>query len=98
MRTAFFLRWLAIAVMGVQSAFGLSQDLPEPKISFPEGFDAKRAGQLEAVLRSDKYKYLGGLTSYWPPNWGTTLVYGGDAKSLEGLLTALSGVEEWRCW
>ena len=95
MKTERFSRWFVVAMlmMGMHSAFGLSEGLPEPKIGFPKEFDAKRAEQLEAVLRSDKYKYLGGLTSYWPPDWGTTLVYGGDGKSLEGFLAAMSGVK-----
>lgn len=47
---------------------------------------------MRSVLRSDKFKYLGGLTSYWEPEWSTTLVYGGDGQALATFLAALNEV------
>ena len=46
-----------------------------------------------SVLRSDRFKYLGGLTSYWEPEWSTTLVYEGDGKALAAFLAALNEVK-----
>ena len=47
---------------------------------------------MESVLRSDKVKYLGGLVSYWEPEFSTTLVYDGDAQALTTFLAALNEV------
>jgi hypothetical protein len=82
------------AAVSVQLACGLSMSLPQPGIYFPKGYDTNRAAQVEAVLRSDQFKYLGGLVSYWEPEWSTTLVYDGDAKSLSAFLAALNKVRE----
>lgn len=66
--------------------------LPQPEIYFPKGYDTNRAAQVDAVLRSDQFKYLGGLVSYWEPEWSTTLVYDGDAQALSEFLAALNKV------
>jgi hypothetical protein len=77
----------------VHSAFGLSRSLPQPEIFFPKGYDTNRAERVHSVLRAVRFKYLGGLVSYWEPEWSTTLVYDGDAKSLDAFLAALNDVE-----
>ncbi|MGO8931286.1 MAG: hypothetical protein ACLQU3_30895 [Limisphaerales bacterium] len=82
----------AAVVVTVESAFGLSMSLPRPEIYFPQGYDTNRAQQVESVLRSNQFKYLGGLVSYWEPEFSTTLVYDGDAHSLTAFLAALNEV------
>jgi hypothetical protein len=72
--------------------FALSEELTQPKIFFPKGFDTNRAEQIHAVLRSTHFKYLGGMTSYWPPEWSTTLVYAGDPQQLNALLADLNNI------
>ncbi|MGO8927051.1 MAG: hypothetical protein ACLQU3_09210 [Limisphaerales bacterium] len=81
-----------VAAVSVQQAFGLSRSLPRPEIYFPQGYDTNRAEQVDSVLRSDKFRYLGGLVSYWEPEWSTTLVYDGDAQALATFLAALNEV------
>ncbi len=71
----------------------LSVGLPQPDIFFPKGYDTNRADRILSVLRSNQFRYLGGLTSYWEPEWGTTLVYQGDAANLTAFLAALNEVE-----
>ena len=83
---------VALAATG-NRAFGLSLSLPQPGIFFPQGYDTNRANQVLSVLRSDKFKYLGGLTSYWEPEWSTTLVYEGDGQALTTFLAALNQVK-----
>jgi len=80
------------AVLSIQPAFGLSMSLPTPEIYFPKGYDTNRAQQVESVLHSNKFKYLGGLVSYWEPEFSTTLVYDGDAPALTAFLAALNEV------
>jgi len=77
-------------------AFGLSLSLPQPGIFFPQGYDTNRANQVLSVLRSAKFKYFGGLTSYWEPEWSTTLVYEGDGPALTTFLAALNEVKGMR--
>lgn len=72
--------------------FALSEELTQPKIFFPKGFDTNRAEQIHSVLRSTPCKYLGGMTSYWPPDWSTTLVYSGDQPQLNAFLAALNKI------
>lgn len=84
---------IAVAVvMGIHLAFALSRDLPQPEILFPHGYDTNRAEQIHSVLRSEKFKYLGGIVSYWEPEWSTTLVYDGDGQALTAFLADLNAV------
>jgi hypothetical protein len=78
---------VALAATG-HCAFGLSLRLSQPGIFFPQGYDTNRGDQVLSVLRADKFKYLGGLTSYWEPEWSTTLVYEGDGQALTAFLAA----------
>ena len=83
---------VALAATG-HCAFGLSLRLSQPGIFFPQGYDTNRADQVLSVLRSDQFKYLGGLTSYWEPKWATTLVYAGDGQALTAFVAALNEVK-----
>lgn len=81
-----------VVAVAVLPALALSRSLPEPEIFFPKDYDTNRAEQVHSVLRSEKLKYLGGLVSYWEPEWSTTLVYDGDGQALTAFLAALNGV------
>jgi hypothetical protein len=89
-RFAFFVV-LATTIV-THSVFALSLSLRQPQIFFPQGYDTNRAEQLHSVLRSDRFKYLDGMTSYWDPEWSTTLVYDGDSKTLTALIAALNEI------
>jgi hypothetical protein len=91
-RFTFFLV-LATAIAFTHSVSALSLTFPQPQIFFPEGYDTNRAEQVHSVLRSDRFKYLDGMTSYWPPEWSTILVYDGDSKSLTALIAALKEIK-----
>ena len=89
--------WIALALLTVAGAFpaaALSEGLPRPKIFFPKGYDTNRAEAVHAVLKSEQFKYLDGLTSYWPPAWSTTLVYDGDTSSLGEFMAAMNRVKD----
>lgn len=70
----------------------MSLPLPDPQIYFPKGYDTNRADQILTVLRSHEFKYVDGLTQYWPPKWPTTLVSDGDSKTLTTFLAALNKI------
>ncbi len=44
-------------------------------------------------MSDPKLKYADGIVSYWPPEWGTTLVYNGDTEALNALLADLHGIK-----
>ena len=90
-RIVFALVALSLAV--TVHVFALSRSLSAPEIFFPKGHNTNRIAQIHTVLRSDHFKYLDGLTSYWEPEWSTTLVYDGNTEALTTMLTMLNDVE-----
>jgi hypothetical protein len=89
-----FLGIVAIAVVALtgHQAHGLSLELKSPSIFWPKGYDKNRADKVLHILQDKKLSFLGGLTSYWEPDFSTTLVYGGDTKSLKGFISQLRQV------
>jgi hypothetical protein len=78
-----------VSLLSAPSLLALSESLPAPSIRFPRNFDTARAEKILEVLRRPEFHYVDGLTSLWPPKWGTTLVYDGDARTFEKFLIAL---------
>ena len=70
------------------AAYALSRSI-DRDIEFPKGYDAKKAEAIRKVIRDERFEFVGGHVSYWPPDWGTRLSYEGDAKSLNLFLTEL---------
>ena len=58
-------------------------------IDFPENYDATRAAAIRAVVQDERYAFVGGTVSHWPPDFGTRLSFSGDAASLNGFFEAL---------
>ncbi|QJE95372.1 hypothetical protein [Luteolibacter luteus] len=83
----------ALAFLPTPSASALSLNRESPEIHFPANYDIKRKESISSVIASEKFRYLGGLTSFWEPEWSTTLVYEGDVKSLNEFLAGLWRVE-----
>ena len=94
MKRIYYLGFFVLAVISGYQALALSEGLPRPKIFFPKGYDTNRAEAVQAVLTAGKFKYLGGLTSYWPPAWSTTLVYDGTPDSLNEFVAAMNGIKD----
>jgi hypothetical protein len=87
-----FLLWVVLLLLPAR-AWALSEGHPRPAIFFAKGGDTNRQELILSVLRADGLKYLSGLTSYWEPDFGTTLVYDSDAEVLESVLAKLSAIE-----
>ncbi len=51
-------------------------------IWFPQGFDSHRAAAIRAVIQDERFHFVGGVVSCWPPDNGTRLSFAGDAASL----------------
>ena len=86
--------FLIVVAVFADRAYGLSETLREPKLFFPKNYDSERAKAVEQVLRSKQFRYVDGMTSYWPDKWPTTLVYEGNAESLSKFISALNDVSD----
>ena len=87
---------LLVVVVVAGSALALSVARPTPGIEFPKGYDRHTSDAVMAVLDDKQFHYLGGLTSYWPPAFGTTLVYDGDTKNLNRMIARLIRIDAIR--
>lgn len=78
-----------------QFAFGMHIALHAPTIMFPNFSETNRAEQVQYVLGSDRFKFLGG--DAWDNDFGqspgTILVYDGDSRSLTAFLAALNEIK-----
>lgn len=92
MKRIIILALLTVGLLAGGTALALSVERPTPGIEFPKGYDQTRADAVLAVLQDKQFHYAGGLTSYWEPAFGTTLVYEGDTKSLAKMLDDLAKI------
>lgn len=72
------------------SAFSRSIDRD---IEFPKGYDPKKAEAIRKVIRDERFNFVSGNVSYWPPDWGTRLSYEGDAASFNLFVTELRDLQ-----
>lgn len=75
---------LANPVAGWALSMNIGRD-----INFPKDYDPGRAAAIRAVIGDERFKFLGGIVSYWEPDFGTRLSFRGDAESLNGFIAAL---------
>ena len=73
------------------AAFALSMSVGRD-INFPKDYDPQKAKAIRAVIQDERFKFVGGIVSYWEPDYGTRLSFEGDAKSLNEFFTALRGL------
>lgn len=69
-------------------AFALSTPIGRD-INFPKDYDPQRAKAIRSAIQDERFKFVGGIVSYWPPEFGTRLSFEGDADSLNDFLAAL---------
>ncbi len=69
-------------------AFALSTPIGRD-INFPKGYDPKKAKAIRSVVQDERFKFVEGIVSHWPPDFGTRLSFAGDANSLNDFLAAL---------
>jgi hypothetical protein len=58
-------------------------------INSPKGYDPAKAKSIRSVIQDERFEFVDGIVSYWPPDYGTRLSFRGDAKSLNDFLAAL---------
>ena len=61
-------------------------------INFPEDYDAQNIKAIRRVIQDKRFEFVGGIVSYWPPDFGTRLSFTGNTESLNEFLTALRGL------
>lgn len=83
---------LLVLLLSLASAYALSIERNSPGIEYTKNFDKKTASAIDAVLNDKQFHYLNGLTSYWEPKFETTLVYDGDAGSLNRFIAQMCAV------
>ena len=81
-----------VLLLGIANVYALSIERNSPGIEYTKNFDKKTAKAIDSVLTDKQFHYLNGLTSYWEPKFETTLVYDGDAASLNHFIAQMSAV------
>ncbi len=69
-------------------AFALSTPIGRD-INFPKDYDPEKAKAIRAEIQDERFKFVHGLVSHWPPDFGTRLSFEGNADSLNDFLAAL---------
>jgi hypothetical protein len=87
-----FIITLAAFLFAIQTTFALSREI-DRDIEFPKEYSPAKQKAMLAVVRDEHFKFVGGLVSYWPPDWSTRLSFAGDAKSLSEFLRAIRGID-----
>jgi hypothetical protein len=81
---------LLVAVLLAFPGAGFALSTPiDRDISFPKDYDPARAEAIRSVIRDERFQFVGGIVSHWPPDFGTRLSFTGDAKSLNDFFAAL---------
>lgn len=87
-------KWMVLlcATLVPVAAFALSRAIGRD-IEFPKDYDPRKAEAIRRVIQNEKFKFVDGTVSYWPPDWGTRLSFEGDAASLNEFFTELRGLD-----
>ena len=86
-RTVFAAVALVLIFQSV-SMFALSVPI-DRDINFPDHYDPAKAAAIRSVIRDERFKFVDGLVSYWPPDFGTRLSFTGNSKNIGDFLEAL---------
>jgi hypothetical protein len=82
------LLFVMVCVLPATPLFALSTPIGRD-INFPKDYDSQKAAAIRKVIQDPQFKFVGGIVSHWPPDFGTRLSFEGDAKSLNEFFAAL---------
>lgn len=88
MTREFFRRLLFILILTPMASMALSMPIGRD-VNFPKDYDPKKAAAIRAVIGDERYHFVGGIVSYWDPDYGTRLSFEGDASSLNNFISDL---------
>lgn len=82
--------FLMVGLLGLINvpALALSRSI-DRDIEFPKNYDTNLANEIRRVIQDEQFKFVGGIVSYWPPDWGTRLSFEGNADSLNAFVRRL---------
>jgi hypothetical protein len=88
------MKWMAVlcAVLVPMGTFALSRSIGRD-IEFPKNYDPKKAEAIRKVIQNERFKFVGGIVSYWPPDWSTRLSFDGDVTSFNGFVAELRKID-----
>jgi hypothetical protein len=86
--TAFILCLIFAVCLQTTQVFALSTPIGRD-INFPKDYDPQKAKAIRRIIEDERFKFVGGIVSYWPPDFGTRLSFEGNAESLNDFLTEL---------
>jgi hypothetical protein len=79
MRPVLFATFALLIGLQTGSVWALSAPINRD-INFPKEYDATKAAAIRSVIQNERFKFVDGIVSYWPPDFGTTLSFAGNAK------------------
>jgi hypothetical protein len=82
---------LALVLSHASQSFALSTRIGRD-IDFPKDYDPSKAQAIRKVIQDERFQFVDGLVSYWPPEISTRLSFSGDAESLNEFFSALRGL------
>ena len=82
---------LTALLLPTVAVFALSTPIGRD-IDFPKDYEPKQAEAIRKVIQDERFKFVDGVVSHWPPDWGTRLSFTGDAASLNDFFEALRGL------
>src|ERR1043166_3057376 len=84
---------VTLALMLLQATGVLALSIPIGRdINFPKDYDTQKAEAIRRVIQDERFQFVGGIVSYWPPDFGTRLSFTGNTESLNAFLAALRGL------
>jgi hypothetical protein len=90
-------KWLIVVLLVCIKLPGFALSTPIGRdIAFPKDYDPQKAKAIRLVIQHERFKFVSGIVSQWPPNIATRLSFDGDAASLNQFLTALRGIHGMR--
>jgi hypothetical protein len=93
MRPVLFATFAFLIGLQTGSVWALSAPINRD-INFPKEYDATKAAAIRSVIQNERFKFVDGIVSYWPPDFGTTLSFAGNAKDVSDFLAALCALHE----
>jgi hypothetical protein len=81
---------LALVLSHAGQSFALSTHIGRD-IDFPKDYDPSKAQAIRKVIQHERFQFVDGLVSYWPPEISTRLSFP-ECWSLNEFFSALRGL------
>jgi hypothetical protein len=65
-------------------------------INFPKGYDPKKADAIRKVIQDERFKFVGGIVSYWEPDFWHPTEFRWKCGIFERIFHLASGPARYR--